>query len=119
MPAGTYNIVADAGADYLVTVTYEDTGGTPIDLTGYTASMTFAPQFGSSELLLELTSSSGIVITPLAGQLACTMTHVQTTDLWAASPGGAWMLDIIDSGGVVTRLLQGAYSVNPAAPSGT
>jgi hypothetical protein len=197
MPAGTYNIVADAGADYLVTFTYEDTGGTPIDLAGYTASMTFAPQFGSSELLLELTTATvtalvsggaqvipvaggiltvttspitdgfypagtivvvssigaqsigytgldssdftgctggttatlasdalvsqvqgGIVITPLAGQLACTITHEQTTALWQASPSGDWMLTIT-GGGVITRLVQGAYTVNAAAPSGT
>ena len=39
MTAGIYNATIDQGATWSVTVTYTDSNGAPINLTGYTAAM--------------------------------------------------------------------------------
>ena len=99
----------DQGAQWTLTVVYDNNNGTPIDLTGYTARMQVRPKFGSDNAVLTLSSpSSGIVITPLTGTLALTATTVQT----AAIDGGFYVYDLeITSGGVVTRLMQGSVTV--------
>ncbi len=107
--AGIYNITMDQGAQWTLTVVYDNNNGTPIDLTGYTARMQVRPKFGSDNAVLTLSSpSSGIVITPLTGTLALTATTAQTGDI----PGGFYVYDLeISSGGVVTRLMQGSVTV--------
>ena len=113
--AAQYNLTADAGADFTITFTYENGSGDPIDLTDYTATMSFAPQFGSFPTLLMLTSDpvAGIVIGGVLGTFECTLTAVQT----AALPrGGAYMLTITAPDTLITRLVQGEFVMNPGAP---
>ena len=107
--AGIYNITMDQGAQWTLTVVYDNNNGTPIDLTGYTARMQVRPKFGSDNAVLTISSpSSGIVITPLTGTLNLTATTAQTGDI----PGGFYVYDLeISSGGVVTRLMQGSVTV--------
>jgi len=107
--AGIYNITMDQGAQWTLTVQYDNNNGTPIDLTGYTARMQVRPKFGSDNAVLTISSpSSGIVITPLTGTLNLTATTAQTGDI----PGGFYVYDLeITSGGVVTRLMQGSVTV--------
>lgn len=107
--AGIYNITMDQGAQWTLTVVYDNNSGTPIDLTGYTARMQVRPKFGSDNAVLTLSSpSSGIVITPLTGTLNLTATTAQTGDI----DGGFYVYDLeISSGGVVTRLMQGSVTV--------
>ena len=107
--AGIYNITMDQGAQWTLQVQYDNNNGTPFDLTGYTARMQVRPKFGADNAVLTLSSpSSGIVITPLTGVLNLTATTVQT----AAIPGGFYVYDLeIDSGGIVTRLMQGSVTV--------
>ena len=116
MAAGFYPIVADAGADYQVTVIYEDDMGDPIDLTGYTASAGFGPQPGATQSLLVLTSPppAGITIpTPTNGQIVLALTNAQTTKL---PSGGFYVLDI-QEGSIITRLLEGTFTMNPGVPT--
>jgi hypothetical protein len=107
--AGIYNITMDQGAQWTLTVQYDNNNGTPFDLTGYTARMQVRPKFGSDNAVLTISSpSSGIVITPLTGTLNLTATTAQTGDI----PGGFYVYDLeITSGGVVTRLMQGSVTV--------
>jgi hypothetical protein len=107
--AGIYNITMDQGAQWTLTVQYNNNNGVPFNLTGYTARMQVRPKFGSDNAVLTLASpSSGIVITPLTGTLSLTATTNQT----AAIPGGFYVYDLeIDNGGVVTRLMQGSVTV--------
>jgi hypothetical protein len=71
--------------------------------------MQVRPKFGADNAVLTLSSvTGGIVITPLTGTLNLTATTIQT----AAIPGGFYVYDLeIDSGGVVTRLMQGSVTV--------
>ena len=111
MTAGIYNFTIDQGAQYNTTIVYEDSNGNPIDLTGYTASMQLREQAVSpNPAALTLTSpSGGIVITPLTGTLAITMTTAQTNDLSARF----YVYDLeLTVGGVVSRLIQGQITVS-------
>ncbi len=107
--AGTYNITMDQGAQWTLTVVYDDNNGNPIDLTGFTAKMQLRKKFDSPTAILTLESpSSGIVITPLTGTLQLTATTAQMTGI----EGGIYVYDLeIASGGVVTRLMMGSATV--------
>ena len=111
MTAGIYNATIDQGATWSVVVTYKDSTGVPINLTGYTAAMQVRQQYSSDTAELTLTSpSNGIVITPSTGIVTITMTAVQT----AALEEGYYVYDVeLTSGTYKDRLIQGQLTVAP------
>lgn len=111
MTAGIYNATIDQGATWSVVVTYKDSTGVPINLTGYTAAMQVRQQYSSDTAELTLTSpSNGIVITPSTGIVTITMTAVQT----AALEEGYYVYDVeLTSGSYKDRLIQGQLTVAP------
>ena len=108
--AEQYSFVIDQGANWNLSITYTDSAGTAINLTGYTAAMQFRLTSSSATSALSLTSSSGITITGATGTLAITATAAQTGDMAAAKYD--YDLEITSSTGVVTRLIQGVATVN-------
>ena len=89
------NLIIDQARDWYLTVTYNDPSGTPINLTGYTA--TFALAQGSTGVIkLSLTSSSGITLGGSAGTISLHATNTQTeidagpyvAELYVTAPGG-------------------------------
>jgi hypothetical protein len=111
MTAGIYNATIDQGATWSVVVTYKDSTGAAINLTGYTAAMQVRQQYSSADADLTLTSpSNGIVITPLTGIVTITMTAAQT----AALEEGYYVYDVeLTSGTYKDRLIQGQLTVAP------
>jgi hypothetical protein len=111
MTAGIYNATIDQGATWSVVVTYKDSTGAAINLTGYTAAMQVRQQYSSADADLTLTSpSNGIVITPLTGVVTITMTAAQT----AALEEGYYVYDVeLTSGTYKDRLIQGQLTVAP------
>lgn len=111
MTAGIYNATIDQGATWSVTITYTDSAGAPINLTGYTAAMQVRQQYSSEVADLTLTSpSGGIVITPLTGVVVITMTAAQT----GALEEGYYVYDVeLKSGSYTERLIQGQLTVAP------
>jgi len=111
MTAGIYNATIDQGATWTVVVTYEDSTGAPINLTGYTAAMQVRQQYSSDTAELTLTSpSGGIVITGATGIVTITMTATQT----AALEEGYYVYDVeLTSGSFKDRLIQGQLTVAP------
>ena len=109
--AGTYNITMDQGAQWTLTVVYEDSNGNPINLTGYTARMQLRKKFDSTTAVLTLaTGGQGITITGPTGTIAITATDEQTGTI----DGGLYVYDLeLDNGGVITRLIQGQVTVSP------
>lgn len=84
----------------------------PLDLTGYTARMQVRQSVGSEQILLELTTEDGgIAIDAATGTITL---QVSATDsaafTWRA---GVYDLELIDTGGAVTRLASGAVTVCP------
>jgi len=111
MTAGIYNATIDQGATWSVTVTYTDSTGAPINLTGYTAAMQVRQQYNSTDAELTLTSpSGGIVITPLTGVIVITMTATQT----ALLEEGFYVYDVeLTLGTFKDRMMQGQLTVAP------
>lgn len=57
MAAGKYSFTIEQGSTFERELIYQDSTGTPIDLTNYSARMQFRPAPGSSTLYLTLSSS--------------------------------------------------------------
>jgi hypothetical protein len=114
--ATAYNIAIDQGADWYLTVTYQNPAGTPVNLTGYTAALQIRQNFSDANAELTLTTANGgIVITASTGTLAIHATAALTLAIGA----GAYVYDIkiTSSAGIVTRLTQGSFQVNAAVTS--
>ena len=109
--ASTYNILVDQGATYTLAVTYKDSSGTAINLTGYTAAMQLRDSYDSATAVLSLSSpSSGIVITGASGLVTITMSATQTAALSADT--FLYDLEITSTASVKTRLIQGVVVVS-------
>ena len=106
---GVYSITVWQGADYDKTFTVTQ-NGTALNWTGYSARMQVRNSSDATATLLSLTSGSGIVLGGTAGTIAVTITSTQS----AAIPAGsyAYDLELVSSGNLVTRLLQGAFTVS-------
>jgi hypothetical protein len=109
--ASTYNILVDQGSTYTLAVTYKDSSGTAINLTGYTAAMQLRENYDSATAVLSLSSpSSGIVITGASGLVTITMSATQTAALSADT--FLYDLEIASPASVKTRLIQGVVVVS-------
>lgn len=111
MTAAIYNATIDQGATWTLQVVYKTDAGVPINLTGYTAALQVRQNYYDTTALISLTSpSGGIVITGATGTINITMTAQQTGSL----DEGFYVYDLeITSGGTVTRLIQGQFTVSP------
>ncbi len=104
MAAGKLDIVIEEGADFSMTLTWLDNAGAAVDITGYTARMKVKEAVGGT-LIQSLTDGSGITLGGTAGTVVIAMTAVQTAGYdfdW-----GVYDLELV-TGGVVTRLVEGA-----------
>ena len=72
--SANYDTIIKQGSVWKRTFIYKNkTTGVAVDITGYTAKMQIRPSAGSSTLIHEATSSSGIVITGTEGKLVVTI----------------------------------------------
>jgi hypothetical protein len=108
--AQTYNTVIDQGADWFMNATWEDSAGNPINVTGYTAALQLRTSPLARTYVLSLnTTNGGIVVDGPNGLFTVHATATQTADI---APG-RYSYDLeIDSGTVVTRLIQGTIEVS-------
>jgi hypothetical protein len=103
-----YNIKAYQGATYDLNLTWA-IGGTAVNLTNYTAAMQVRENPNSVNSVLSLASGSGITLGGTAGTIAI---NVSATTMGSATPGN-YVYDLeLNSGGQVTRLIQGGFSIS-------
>ena len=102
-----YNIVCDQATTFALDFTIQ-TGNTLWDLTGYTATMTIRPFVGSDTTTLLLTNGSGITLGGVAGTVAISISSTVTANL---NPSRYSYDFVLNSGSVVTRLLEGKFIV--------
>jgi hypothetical protein len=95
-----------------LTVTWKDSAGTAINLTGYSARMQVRETYSSTSTIVSLTNGSGITLGGAAGTIAIAISATTTAALTAPF-SGVYDLELVSAGGVVTRLLQGAATVSP------
>jgi len=109
MPAGIYDITAEQGATFARTLTWRDALAVPIVLTGYTAKMQVRKSLDADSALLTLSTVSGITLGGAAGTIALEVSASKMSQV----PAGTYYydLELTDSAGKVTRLLQGKFTV--------
>lgn len=109
--SGKHNLVCEQGATFTFAFTIK-TGDTAWNLTNYTATMTVRPFVGSTTTTVLATNTNGkIALGGAAGTVTVTLSAA-TTD---AITAGKYVYDLVlNSGTVVTRLLEGKFVVTPS-----
>ena len=106
-----YNLVCDQAATFNFQFQIlNDT--TPWNLTGYTGTMTVRPFVGASTTTVVASTANGRMVFDNAnGRITVTIAASITEDIDA----GRYAYDlVVDSGGTVTRLLEGKFIVTAA-----
>lgn len=112
MAAATHNILIEQGATFQLNLVWKDSGGTPINLTGYTARMQVRRKYSDPVILLNFTTENGaIVLGGALGTIVVTGLATLTDDL-PAKPC-VYDLELISASGFVTRLIEGAATITP------
>jgi hypothetical protein len=103
LPA-TYPITIPQGTDQSLPFTIAG-----YDLTTYTAKLQARTQYGAKTAFVTLTNGSGITLGN--GTFTIAFTSAQTNTF----PLGRWVydLEIISSGGQISRVIQGSFTVTP------
>ena len=112
MPAGKHDIIIEQGATFRRVITWKDSAGTAIDLTGYTARAQARLTYDTAATIFSLTSAAGITLGGAAGTIAIVIA-AGTTAALAAPWSGVWDLELVSGAGIVTRLLEGTANVSP------
>lgn len=122
MRAGTYDMTCEQGSTFVRTLEIETpdptdpTGETflPFNLAGYTARMQVRRTVDSSTVLVSLTTENGrILINPLPADeniIKVFMTDEVTSGI---AQGGVYDLEIESADGMVSRVLQGNFTLSP------
>lgn len=102
-----YNITAYQGATFKLNMTYS-VGGTAVNLTNYTAAMQVRENAGATATVLNLSTGSGITLGGTAG----TIEIIASANTMGSATPGFYAYDLeLNSGGEVTRLLQGQFNI--------
>ena len=117
--AGIHNLLCDQGATFRKTLTmFQSDGTTVVDLTGYSARMKIKDEVGGT-LIKSLTSSSGggLTIGGASGQTTNgeidILISASDTASFSAPLDAVYDLEIESNTGVVDRVLQGKFIINP------
>ncbi len=122
MSAGRYDITLEAGATFDLPIRWTDSGGTPVNLSGYTAQMQVREAPGSP-IVLNFTSdlsSSGFIFLAgpperredgANGNVRIFMTSANTSGLNRFA--GRYDLEFHNADGYTTRLLEGQFRIEP------
>jgi len=104
---GTYNITCPQGATFDRTLTVT-VGTAAMNLTGYTAAMQVREAVGAATALISLTNGNGITLGGTAGTIGILVSATAS----AAVAAGSYSYDLeLNSGGTITRLLEGSFNV--------
>jgi hypothetical protein len=108
---GTYDFTIYQGATFLRVLTWKDEANALVNLTGYTARMQIRSNKDSADPTVTLTTENGgIALGGAAGTITLTITATDSAAITESE--GVYDLELVSSGGVVTRLLQGAVEIN-------
>jgi hypothetical protein len=116
MLAGTYNIYCEQGATFgrFMTIEVPDEIDpeitTPYDLTDYTARMQVRRTIDNGTVMAELTTENGLIT--LGGVLGTIEIQMPAEMTASLSTSGVYDLEIINSGGQVSRVVQGSFTLN-------
>jgi len=110
MTAGLYDMRIEKGADFNKSLYLKDSSNVVVPLIGYTARMQARKDSSASTPFIDITTENGgIVINGPNGHITLKLTNIETSAI--AEFMGLYDLEIIDSGGIVTRLLSGSVII--------
>lgn len=110
MSAGYHHFIIEQGATFGQTLTLKDSAGSAINLTGFTGAMSLKRNPSATDTVLSLTTSNGrMTIDGSAGTVALLISATDTAALEADD--GVFDLEITSGAAVVTRLIEGTYSI--------
>lgn len=110
MIPGKYNIVCPQGSTFQQQLIYK-IDDVVVDLTGYDARMQVREKHTSKSSVLDLNVSNGGLAVDSQGAIDITISATTTAALIAKEY--VYDIEIISSGSVVTRLLEGRFMVTP------
>ena len=109
MTPGRYNMKVYQGSTFSLAPQWK-IDGTYVNVTGYTAAMSVKNSPSSVSSIIDLTSANGrITVGTTDGKFTLALTAAQTTGLTAGNY--VYDLEVTSPGGVVTRLLEGGFTV--------
>jgi hypothetical protein len=111
---GVLDLNCYQGANFDYTLTWQS-GGSAVNLTGYTARMQVRESYDASgSALVSITSGTGITLGGTAGTIALALTATQTAAL-DGTPNiqAIYDLELVSGAGYVTRLVEGRFYIYP------
>lgn len=109
MTPGKVNFVCPQGSTFTRTLTYK-INDAPVNLTGYNARLQVREYHYSDDFIASLTDTSGITMGGSAGTITVSMAASATENFVS----GDYVYDLeIVTGGTVTRLIEGKFTVTP------
>lgn len=118
------NFVIKLGVDWTRVLTYKQSNGTAVNLTGYTARMQVRENVSSPTKILDLTTENGsIAIDGSTGTITLALTHAQLSEGLPAlqfSHSSETLYENLDSGQKLTGVGKVAvYDLDIISPGGT
>lgn len=116
MIAGNYNILCEQGATFTRVIYIEQPTVAdpevyePYSLVGHTARMQVRRTIESSTALITLTTENGRIT--LDGDDGIITLNISAADTAALTSSGVYDLEIINSGGSVSRVVQGTFTLS-------
>ena len=107
--AATANLVIDQGSTFVTDIAIKGADGNSANLTNYTTCAKMAKGYASTRTRVEMTTS---VVNPTGGIIRISLTADQTAALEAPARY-VYDLDITDSSGTVTRIIEGLITTRP------
>jgi hypothetical protein len=105
-----YNLVCDQATTFNFQFQIKN-NDTPWDLTNYTATMTVRPFVGASTTTVVASTANGRIALQSQGRVVVELDATTTGDITA----GRYAYDLVlNSGGVITRILEGKFVVTGA-----
>mgnify|MGYP000099509514 CR=1 FL=1 len=108
MAAAKYDLTIEQGATFTLNLVWKSAGGTPNDLTGYSARMQIRASASSPTTIANLVSPTDIVLGGALGTIVITISAAQTAEM---TRGGVYDFELVN-GSVVTRLIYGSVSLS-------
>lgn len=108
----SHDLTIPAGATYSQTINWKT--GSPaafVNTTNYSARMQLRTSYSAASASLELTTANGRISLTNAGVITLALTATETAAL--AAGRYVYDLEMVSSGGQVTRLLEGVVTVSP------
>jgi tRNA threonylcarbamoyladenosine modification (KEOPS) complex Pcc1 subunit len=111
MSAGYHHFIIEQGATFGKTLTLKDSSGTVVNLTGYASGqMDLRENPDAESTTISLTTANGrITLGGAEGTITLSISATDTASL--SADDGVFDLEIESNEGIVTRLIEGTYSV--------